>query len=115
MRFLLRIPDAPRNGPLLAGRKARNFLGTSIVLSGLRCLVTYLAIPLLAPSLGSIGAVSGGAGVALGALAVVFSVRSMRGFWAAGHRHRWKYSIFAFVVIGWVIVDLTLSGARAFR
>lgn len=104
MRKLLRLSPTP--APASAA-KARSLMSTSIALSGLRCLVTYLLLPLLGPSI-SLGATSFALTAALGAVAVFFSVQSMRRFWMAQHRHRWAYTGFAAVIIGWVVVDLTL-------
>ncbi len=109
MRRLLRLSGERKAGSLAA---ARNALGTGIVLSGLRCLFTYLVFPLLGP-IGALGALRWPLSFALGALAVVFSIRSTRRFWAADHRHRWTYTAFAGVIISYVLVDLTWRAINA--
>lgn len=104
MHRLLRLPlDRQRRSVV----EARSAFRTSVVLSGLRCLITYLVFPVLGP-LGTFGSLQWPVFVLLGALAVVFSVRSMRRFWAANHRYRWSYTGFAVVVIAWVFVDLAM-------
>ena len=50
MRKLLRIPDAR---PSRKQRDIHGIFSISIVLSGLRCLVSYLILPLFAPLFGA--------------------------------------------------------------
>lgn len=98
MRWILRIPnDAPR-GSIMG---AQNALSSSIAISGIRCIFTYILIPLAGPLVG-LGGAGPWLGLSLGALSVVFIVRSMRRFFAAEHKWRWGYAsvgITLFVVV----------------
>lgn len=109
MHRLLRLP-LERHGSII---EARNDLRTGIVLSGIRCLFTYLAFPLLGP-IGAFGSLKWPLSVALGVLAVVFSIRSMRRFWAANHKYRWAYTAFAGLIIAWVFVDHVIQLLKVF-
>lgn len=88
MRRLLRIPDDGPRGSIMG---AQNALSGSIALSGIRCIFTYIVIPLMGPILG-LGGIAPALGLALGALSVVFIVMSMRRFFAAEHKWRWGYA-----------------------
>ncbi len=104
MRRLLRVASAPGAS---AGSAERLF-GQSVAISAVRCLLTYIVIPVLAPVVG----LTTGAGPVLGLLMSVISsvaiVVSMRRFWAAGHRWRWGYT-----AIGGGILVLLLIQAIA--
>lgn len=84
---------------------ARREMSVSIVLSGLRCALTYLVFPLLGPSAGITGWLTAPLTVVLGLLAVFFSVQSTRRFWGSRHRYRWAYTVFAVVIVAYVAFD----------
>jgi len=95
MRQLLRVE--PSNDPQ-AVKAAERAMSSSILISGIRCLLTYLVIPLAGPT-----AILGGFSRPLSALLCVLgaymSVRSMRRFWRSNHRYRWAYTAFAACII----------------
>ena len=101
MRRLLLLPeDAPRVS-LIDAQKA---FSRSIVISGTRCLLTYIALPLLAPIVDLSGAVGPIIGLVLGVVSMVAIFFATRRFFAADHRWRWGYTaiggaIFVFLVI----------------
>jgi hypothetical protein len=107
MRRLLRLPeDAPR-GSLVDAQKA---FGRSIFISATRCLITYVALPLLAPIVDLSGAVGPVVGLVLGAVSMVAIFFSTRRFFAADHRWRWGYAaigggIFVLLIV-LVVVDI---------
>ncbi len=88
MRRLLRV----RTGTS-SERAAENVFGASILVSTLRCLLTYVALPLLKPVVDLSGGVGPVLGLLLGVVSAVAIVASMRRFWAASHRFRWPYTI----------------------
>lgn len=61
----------------------------SVVVSGIRCTLTYLLLPYVAPLLGLTGGLGPGLGLAIGAVAVAANVFTIRRFWVARHRWRW--------------------------
>ncbi len=101
MRRLLRV----RTGEATS-RSAENVFGASIVLSTVRCMLTYVVLPLLKPVVDLSGGVGPVLGLVIGTVSVVFIVASMRRFWAADHRLRWGYT-----VIGGAILVLLVVGA----
>lgn len=73
-------------------RSAENAFGTSILLSTVRCLLTYVVLPLLKPVVDLSGGVGPALGLFIGAVSAVAIIASMRRFWAARHRWRWAYT-----------------------
>ena len=60
----------------------------SMVVSGVRCGLTYVILPFLAPLVGVGSGVGPGIGLPLGTVAIAANVLSIRRFWS-GNR-RWK-------------------------
>ncbi len=88
MRRLLRVPS--RDG---SAKDAENIFGASILLSAVRCMLTYVLLPALAPVVDLTGAVGPVVGLVIGAVSSVAIVASMRRFWRADHRLRWAYTV----------------------
>ena len=79
---------------------------TSVVVSGIRCLITYVLVPVLVPLLSFIGVLAAPIGIALCVVAVVNGVISVRRFWIADYRGKWMYTWFiavVFVVLGFAL------------
>ena len=72
---------------------ARNKLRSSIIISGIRCIFTYLVVPIAVPLLGFAGALAAPLSIALSVLAIVLGYQSLRRFWLADHRLRWHYTV----------------------
>jgi hypothetical protein len=100
MRRLLRLPAGA--GPSAAAEKA---FGTSILISTVRCLLTYVLLPLLKPVVDLSGGVGPILGLVIGAVSAAAIVYSMRRFWRANHRMRWAYT----VVGGGILVLLAVQ------
>ena len=100
-----------------AGDGAHNAFRVSVAISGVRCLITYLLIPVLVPMMSLAGWVAAPIGIALCVYAVVNGVVSLKRFWRSDHRQRWMYTIFmgvVFVVLGFALVsDFSRLGALA--
>lgn len=102
MRRLLRLPeDAPR-GSILG---AQNAFSKSIAISAVRCLLTYVLIPLVGLGAGVSGRVAPAVGLVLGVVSMTAIVFAMRRLFAADHKWRWWYAgiggtVFVFVLVG---------------
>lgn len=105
MRSLLRV-DGTRSRAT-SERSAHRYLRLSMVITGIRCLITYLAIPIAVPIIGLSGAVSAPLGLALSAVAVVTGILSLRRFWESGHRFRWMYT--GFIAIVFLVLAITVT------
>ena len=76
-------PDAPHQAP------TERVFSTSVVVSGVRCFLAYVLFPWLLPAAGIASGVGSGLGLAIGAVAIVFNVLSIRRFQRTRHRYRW--------------------------
>jgi len=96
VRRVLRVGDEHRAG---AARDAQGAMSTSIFVSAVRCILTYLVIPVAEPTAHVFGTVSRPLSIVLCVLGMTMSVRSMRRFWIADHPKRWAYTAFASVMV----------------
>lgn len=109
-RRLLRLPQ---DGPRVSIVAAQSAFSRSLWISATRCLLTYVVLPVLAPLVDLSGGVGPVLGLALGAVSMVAIGFSIRRFFAADHKWRWRYSaigggVFVLLVVQAVIdiVDL---------
>lgn len=102
-RFVRRILRVPANGD--PGRNAEKVFGRSILLSSVRCLLTYVVLPLLKPVLDLTGGVGPVLGLLVGTVSAVAIVASMRRFWRAGHKFRWYYTVIGGVILALLVVS----------
>ena len=110
MRRLLRLPE----GRTSTAAEARSAFQKSIAITACRCIVMYLVLPFVLPIVGVASGVGPAIGLTIGVLAVIAIIYSIRRFWRADHPKRWHYTIFATVIIGFLIylsvkdiIDLT--------
>lgn len=79
---------------------AQRLFSVAMVLSGLRCLLSYIVLPFLLPALGLAAGVGPYIGIPVGIVALVFDVKGIRRFWMANHRWRWVMSgVYVFVIV----------------
>jgi hypothetical protein len=104
VRHLLRIPDGR---PAARYDDAHRLFGTSMVLSGTRCLLSYLVFPLLAPIVGVAAGVGIGIGIPIGVLALYFDVLGIRRFWLADHRWKWPVT-FVYLAVMLMVTALVV-------
>lgn len=71
----------------------------SLVLSCIRCILTYVVIPITVPLLSWTEVVATPLSLVLSVLAIGLAVRSLRRVWQADWRHRWAYTAFIAVVV----------------
>jgi len=102
VRRLLRIPEPSPSAERTEA--AERLFSVAMILSGLRCTLSYVIIPFVLPALG-LGAVAGAGpeiGIPVGVLALIFDVRGIRRFHVARHRWRWSMTAIYLAVIGLV-------------
>ncbi len=83
-----------------APNTAERRFSQSMVVSGTRCLLTYLVFPFLLPVLGLADSVGPAISVPIGLVAIVFNGLSIRRFWRADHRLKWPVCTVNVLVIG---------------
>lgn len=98
-------PDVPadRDG---GEASAQRVFSVALLVSGVRCLLTYLVLPFAAPALGLATGVGPALGMTIGAVAIGANGFSIRRFHRARHRWRWHYTVMAAGVIGLLSVLL---------
>jgi hypothetical protein len=90
-------------------QQARSAFGTSMVISAVRCLLTYVALPLFGPVVGLTGSVGPAVGLVIGAVSMVAIVFSIRRFWAIDSRFKWGYTIVGGAVFGLLVVQAIID------
>ena len=71
----------------------------SMLISAVRCTLTYVIFPFVAPAVGFATGVGPVVGLLIGSFAIVCDVFTIRRFFAVDHRWRWPVSAIAFSVI----------------
>jgi hypothetical protein len=104
MRRLLRVPDGQT--PIDESDTHRIF-SASIFLSALRCLLSYIVMPVVLPAIGLARGVGPAIGIPIGILALTFDYLGIRRFWLADHRQRWAFSAL-YAVVGTMVVVLLI-------
>ena len=100
VRRLLRIPE----GRTASVDSAQRAFSTSVLVSAIRCTLTYLVLPFLAPALGLAAGVGPAIGIPVGVVAIACNIMTIRRFWAADHRWRWAYTALSLTVIALLVV-----------
>ena len=90
---------SPTGAPPATARPSSAF-SKSILISAVRCLLTYIVLPFVAPVLGFAAGVGPIIGIVIGVVAIVANVMTIRRFFAAEHRYRWGYAVLSLSVIG---------------
>jgi hypothetical protein len=102
VRRLLRVGGVVDKNAIFGARRSTT---TAIVVSGVRCTITYLVVPIAAPFFGLLDTLAAPISIALSSVAIAMGIAGVRRFWIADHRARWSYSAF----IGVVIVMLSVA------
>jgi hypothetical protein len=110
VRRLLRIPAVEQTAE--REEAAQRLFSFAMLLSGLRCILSYIILPFVIPALG-LGVTAGvgpAIGIPVGVVALFFDVKGIRRFWVADHRWRWQmtgiYLLVIALVLGLVIADV---------
>jgi hypothetical protein len=90
-------------------QQARSAFGTSMLISAIRCTLTYVVLPLLGPVLGLTGSVGPVVGLVIGAVSMVAIAFSIRRFWAIDSRFKWGYTIVGSAVFGLLVVQAIID------
>jgi hypothetical protein len=106
MRRLLRIPE--QQAPIDESETHRIF-SASILLSALRCLLSYIVLPIVLPAIGLARGVGPVISIPIGLLALTFDYLGIRRFWLADHHQRWVFSALYAVVGGMVLALLIVD------
>jgi hypothetical protein len=111
MRRLLRIPDTQA---AIDESETHKIFSTSIFLSALRCLLSYIILPIILPAVGLASSIGPAIGIPVGILALVFDYLGIRRFWLADHHQRWAFSALYAAVGGMVMALVIIDVVHVF-
>ena len=89
MRRLLRINERPAG---VTTASAYSAFQKSMLISALRCTLTYVILPFVVPAVGFAKGVGPVIGITIGVVAMVCDVFAIRRFFAVDHRWRWHFT-----------------------
>lgn len=87
---------------------------TSIVISAVRCTLTYVVFPFVAPIVGIASGIGSTIGLIVGVIAIVANVFSIRRFWRSDHKYKWPVSALNFGIIVLLLILLVLDANNLF-
>lgn len=105
MRRLLRVPAVAPSKRTSA--EAQGAFRASLIVSGIRCIITYLLIPILVPIISFAEWFAAPVGIVLCVVAVFTGINSVRRFWISDHRFRWMYT--GFITFVFVVLAIALT------
>lgn len=105
------ISESEASSQAESGQVERAF-SMSVVISGIRCALTYVIFPWVLPLLGIAGGVGPAIGLIVGVVAIGFNVASIRRFWAADHKWKWAITALNTGVIILLVVLISLDIAN---
>jgi hypothetical protein len=85
--------------------QAQSAFQKSIMVSSVRCLLTYVFFPFVAPALGMAASVGRPLGMAIAVVAMVSITFSMRRFFGSRHPKRWYYAVLGGTVFVFLVVS----------
>lgn len=101
VRKLLRIKDRPTG---MSESSAYSAFQRSMLISAIRCTLTYVIFPFVLPAAGFATGVGPVLGIAIGVVAITCDVFTIRRFFSVDHRWRWQFSAIAGTVICLLLV-----------
>jgi len=108
MFALLRLPT--ESSAVAASKAAAQAaFQKSIVISGARCLLTYIVLPFIAPFIGVAANVGAPIGIAVALIAMVSIIISLRRFFGSMHPRRWAYGTLAGLMFVFLIVTIIID------
>jgi hypothetical protein len=103
VRRVLRIRERP---PGVTTASAYATFQRSMLISAIRCTLTYVVFPFVLPAVGFATGVGPIVGIVIGVVAMTCDVFTIRRFFAVDHKWRWHFSAVALSVIGLLSVLL---------
>lgn len=95
--------------PVGEDEQAQQTFSRSIVISGIRCVLTYIILPFVTPLIGLAPGVGPTIGLVVGVVAIAANVFSIRRFWRADHRWKVPVTGLHLAVIGLLTILLVLD------
>lgn len=103
------VTDIPRPDAAVANDAATRGFSLSIMVSAVRCTLTYLVLPFMTPFIGLAPGVGPSIGVGVGVIAIASNAFSIRRFWRADHRWKKPITVLHVAVISLLLVLMFLD------
>lgn len=94
-----------------AEENAQRVFSTSVLISAVRCLLTYVLFPFVAPVVGIASGVGSTIGIVTSTVAIAANVWSIQRFHRADHRWKWPITAINVAIIALLLVLLALDVA----
>lgn len=103
--------DGPATSEDAAGEQesAARVFSTSVMISGIRCVLAYVVFPWILPILGLADGLGPWIGVTISVVAIGFNIASIRRFHRSDHPWKWAISAINVAVIGLLSVLLVMD------
>jgi hypothetical protein len=95
-----------------SAESAQRIFTMSMVVSGVRCVLSYVILPFITPFLGLAPGVGPILGIAIGTVAIAANVWSLNRFWRLKHRWRKPITVLHVGVIALVLVLIAMDVAE---
>lgn len=109
-----RQPETQTKYPRVSAVGAQRAFSMAMVISGIRCVIAYILLPFAAPFLNLAPWVGPWLGVAIGTVAIVANVFSIRRFARSQHRLRKPVIAINVAVIAFMLVLIGIDLNQAF-
>lgn len=96
VRRILRIRDRRAD---VTDAQAYGAFQRSMLISAVRCTLTYVVFPFVLPAVGFATGVGPVIGLVIGSIAIVCDVFAIRRFFAVDHKYRWHFGAIALAII----------------
>ncbi|MGF1599016.1 MAG: hypothetical protein ACFCVK_19185 [Acidimicrobiales bacterium] len=93
----------------ITAEEAQRGFSRSILVSGVRCTLTYIVLPFATPFLGLAPGVGPVIGLVVGVVALAANILSIRRFWRADHRWKKPVTVLHVFVIALLFVLMYLD------
>lgn len=104
-----RQPETPKSYPRVSAVGAQRAFSTAMVISGIRCVIAYILLPFVAPIIGLAPGVGPWLGIAIGTVAIVANLFSIRRFARSNHRLRRPVIAINIAVIAFMLVLIAVD------
>ena len=101
-------------GQDIAEDQPEKVFSTSILISGIRCMLTYVVFPFIFPIVGITSGIGSTIGLIIGSIAIAANVFSIRRFWKADHKYKVPVSILNVGIIVLLLVLIVLDAQDLF-
>lgn len=86
----------------------------SILISGIRCVLTYVIFPFVFPIVGITSGIGSTIGLIVGSIAILANIFSIRRFWKADHKYKVPVSVLNFGIIVLLVILVILDAGDLF-